>query len=80
MNLRFKIKDARTGEFTEDYALMMSTSGLDPKMGYENIGIQADGTAVIFDKCGGFGYLSEAFVLDKTITIGKMEMVKGLEW
>ena len=63
MKLSFRVKDKGTGDFTEDYDHMMGLSGLDPRLGFEDIGIQSDGTAVIFDKCGKFGYLSSAFEL-----------------
>lgn len=42
MNVRFKIRNNRTGEFTKDYDSMMNKSGLDSKMGFEDVGIQAD--------------------------------------
>jgi len=61
MKICFRVKNKSTGEFTKDYDLMMDKSGIDHRMGYEDIGIQADGTPVIFDKCGNFGYLSDEF-------------------
>jgi len=63
MKLCFKIKNVRTGEFTKDYSTVMNKSGLDSGMGFEDIGVQSDGTPVIFDKCGNFGYLSGEFRL-----------------
>ncbi|MFK5893174.1 MAG: hypothetical protein QM504_08145 [Pseudomonadota bacterium] len=55
------VKD--TGKQLDNYDLIMEKSGLDPRMGFEDIGVQSDGTAVIFDKCGGFSYLPDEFKL-----------------
>jgi hypothetical protein len=63
MKLSFRVKNKSTGQFTEDYDAMMDKSDLDSRMGFEDIGIQSDGTPVIFDKCGSFGYLSNEFEL-----------------
>lgn len=63
MKICLRIKVVETGEYTEDYDSMMNDSGLDSRMGYEDIGLQGDGTGVIFDKCGKFGYLSDKYEL-----------------
>ncbi len=63
MKICFRVRDKSSGKFTGDYDLMMGKSGLDPRMGFEDVGIQSDGTPVIFDKCGNFGYLSDEFEL-----------------
>jgi len=63
MKLSFRVREKATGEFSEDFDLMMDKSGIDSRMGFEDIGIQSDGTLVIFDKCGTFGYLSDEFEL-----------------
>ena len=36
---------------------LMALAGLDPSSKYEAVGVQDDGTPVVFNKCGGFGYL-----------------------
>ena len=61
MKLIFRVKEKSSGEFSDDFDSMMNKSYLDSRMGFEDIGIQSDGTAVIFDKCGSFGYLSDEF-------------------
>jgi hypothetical protein len=63
MNITFMVKVKSTGEITKEYDEIMDKCGIDPRMGFENIGIQSDGTAVVFDKCGNFGYLSGEFEL-----------------
>ena len=64
MNIAFRVKLRGTDEYVTDYDKVMSDSGLEPRMGYEDIGIQSDGTPVIFDKCGGFGYLSGKYDME----------------
>lgn len=61
MKISFRIRIKITGDFSEDYDSMMDKSGIDSRMGFEDFGIQSDGTPVIFDKCGNFGYLSDEF-------------------
>ena len=63
MKLSFRVKNKSTGQFTEDFESVMNKSGLDSRNGFEDIGIQSDGTPVIFDKCGSFEYLSDEFEL-----------------
>ena len=49
---------SRVGEkIVTDESYLMKKAGLDERMGYEGIGLQEDGTPVVFDKCGNFGYL-----------------------
>lgn len=63
MRLSFIVRLKETGEVTEDYDAMMDDSDLDKRCGFEDVGIQSDGTPVIFNKCGYFGYLSEMYEL-----------------
>jgi len=63
MKISFRVKLKSTGKYAEDFNLIMSKSGLDSAMGFEDIGIQSDGTPVIFDKCGNYEYLSDEFEL-----------------
>lgn len=51
------IFDKETGKEFTDQAELMKCAGLDARMDFEDIGIQRDGTPVVFDKCGNFGYL-----------------------
>jgi hypothetical protein len=55
------IVDTRTGKVVDDTDDLMKAAGISPAMGHEDIVIQGDGTPVVFDRCGQFGYL------DKTI-------------
>ena len=63
MKVCFRIKDVETGEFIKDYDQVMDDSGIDSRMRFEAIGVQDDGTAVIFDKCGNFGYIAGKYEL-----------------
>jgi len=58
MKISLRVKDKESGEFIDDTDRLMDAAGLDLLMGYEDIGVQSDGTAVVFDKCGNFGYLN----------------------
>ena len=49
---------------------LMKAAGLDFRLGFEAIGIQDDGTPVVFDKCGAFGYL-DANVYRVRIDLGE---------
>ena len=57
MKLSFRVKDRKSGKFIDDGDELMRRSNMDVNMRYEDIGIQSDGTPVIFDKCGNFQYL-----------------------
>ena len=46
-----------TGVEITDGEQIIKLSDLDSKMHFESIGIQADGSPVVFDTCGNFGYL-----------------------
>ena len=64
MKMAFKVKLRGTDAHVTDYDTVMSDSGIDPRMGFEDIGIQSDGTPVIFDKCGNFGYLHDKYDME----------------
>ncbi len=49
--------DRETGKEISDEDELMKMAKLHAGMGFEDIGIQRDGTPVVFDKCGNFGYL-----------------------
>jgi hypothetical protein len=53
-----KIYDMETGSFIDDEKLLMELAGLETYNRYEAIGVQDDGTPVVFDRCGNFGYLN----------------------
>lgn len=55
--MKLLIFDRETGNECTDQENFMELAGLDTAMGFEDIGIQRDGTPVVFDKCGNFGYL-----------------------
>ena len=65
---RAKIWSRDLGGWADDSELMKA-AGLDQFEKYEDIGIQGDGTPVVFTKCGTFGYLDPniyRFVWDMT--------------
>jgi hypothetical protein len=51
------IVDTRTGKVVDDTDDLMKAAGISPAMGYKEIGIQGDGTPVVFDRFGQFWYL-----------------------
>ena len=64
MRFSYKVKIKKTGEFTEDYNQIMKDSDNGSGMSkFEALGMQTDGTPVVFDKCGKFGYLAEKYEL-----------------
>ncbi len=59
MKIAMRIYDEYRGEFVESNGtLLMDAAGMDVGMGFEDFGLQSDGTLVVFDRCGNFGYLS----------------------
>ena len=64
-----RIWDKELKQVVNDCENLMETAGLDKRMGYEAIGVQDDGTPVVFDKCGNFGYLDP----------GKYQVIIGIE-
>ena len=52
-----KIWDREEKRFVDSQDELMKLVGFDVRIGYEAIGLQDDGTPVVFDKCGNFGYL-----------------------
>ena len=60
MKLTLRIFDSQTSNYIEDSDQLMELAGLDSRMGFEAIAIQDDGTAIICDRCGNFGYLDSS--------------------
>lgn len=56
MSYKLYITNKETGELVSDDNLM-EQAGMDSYCGFEAAGIQDDGTPVVFNKCGDFGYL-----------------------
>lgn len=56
MKICMVIKDKLTGEVLSGDDLMRSVN-LDPCMRFEAIAVQDDGTPIICDNCGNFGYV-----------------------
>lgn len=58
MKMIIRILDNKTGTYVENEGeFLMRQVGLDPRMGFEEIALQADGTPIVCDRCGNFGYL-----------------------
>ena len=55
--MRLKIVKIETGQEIKNEDLLMAYAEMDHYCGFEDIGIQSDGTPVVFNKCGDFGYL-----------------------
>lgn len=53
-----KIINKITGHDVTDEAELMELAGMERYCKFEDIGIQGDGTPVVFNKCGDFGYLN----------------------
>lgn len=52
-----------------DKDALMEQADLDVKMGFEEFGLQSDGTIVVFDRCGNFGYLDARIYEIKPLTV-----------
>lgn len=63
MKLSLTIKDRRTNKIVTNYDEVMEDSGMNTGLGFEDIGIQSDGTPVIFDKCGNYSYIASDYEL-----------------
>ena len=59
---KMRIWDVERKVITDDENWLMEIGKLDPRMGFESVGLQADGTAIVCDKCGNFGYLDDSKV------------------
>lgn len=57
MEVSLKVFDSKAGVYLEGGDCAMNLAGLDPRLGFEAFGVQDDGTPVVFDRCGNFGYL-----------------------
>lgn len=55
--MKMRIFDIGSGREEDNTDILMKKAGLDVGMGFEGIGLQDDATPVVFDRCGGFGYL-----------------------
>ena len=55
--MKITIVCAETKQEITDNNFLMTEAGLHPGMKFEGVGIQDDGTPVVFDRCGTFGYL-----------------------
>ena len=55
--MKMQVVVNKTGERITDEKLLMELAGLLDHLGFEDIGIMADGSPVVFDRCGSFGYL-----------------------
>lgn len=60
MKSRLRMWDKSERMWLDDERQLMALADLDPRLKFEDIGIQGDGTPVVFDKCGHFGYLDAA--------------------
>jgi len=55
--MKMHILDTENNVEVSDTDILMKKAGLNVGMGFEGIGLQDDATPVVFDRCGGFGYL-----------------------
>lgn len=49
--------EEKSGLVVENTEYLMQEANLNQSAKFESVGMQADGTPVVFDKCGNFGYL-----------------------
>ena len=56
---RLSLKFRATLETIVDFDQVMIDAGLEPRLGFDDFGMQSDGSIIICDKCGNFGYLDE---------------------
>ena len=52
MKIVMRIYDVENSEYIDDVDKLMTISGQDPRMGFEAIAIQDDGTPIVCDKFG----------------------------
>ena len=58
MQYKLILLDKKTGSEMTDEEAIMTEGGLDVHgCGFEDFALQSDGTIVVMDKCGNFGYL-----------------------
>ena len=55
--MKMKVVVTETGKAVTDEKILMDLADMHRGMRFEDIGLQSDGTPVVFDKCGNFGYL-----------------------
>lgn len=55
--MKFIVFDRNENREIDDCDELMKLSGQDPRMGFESVAIQDDGTPIVCDKCGNYGYL-----------------------
>ena len=60
----FKMRayDIERKVITDDDDWLMELGGIDTRMGFEAIGLLDDGTPIVCDRCGNFGYLDPSKV------------------
>lgn len=54
-----RIFDKKSWKAISDTDVLMQLAGMDPRMGFEAVAIQDDGTPIVCDKCGNFGYIDQ---------------------
>jgi len=57
MNYKLKAVYKETGIEVTDGDMLLALADVDGGCKFESVGIQSNGTPVVFDKCGNFGYL-----------------------
>lgn len=57
MRIVMRVYEIENKKYVDDVDELMSISGQDKAMGFEAVAVQDDGTIIICDKCGNFGYL-----------------------
>ena len=58
MKMAFRIYDNLRDVYVEgDGEFLMRESGQDPRIRFEDIAVQSDGTLIVCDKCGNYDYL-----------------------
>lgn len=58
MKLLIKVYDHEKERYIEnDGELLMTAVGFDPRLGFEELAIQSNGTAIVCDRCGSFEHL-----------------------
>ena len=55
-----RVFDSQTGKYIDNGDDLMELAGLDSRLRFEAIAIQNDGTVIICDKCGNFGYIDSS--------------------
>ena len=58
VKIRIRIFDKETKTYVQEHEdFLMKQAGLNPRIKFESVAIQENGSLIVCDSCGNFGYL-----------------------